>query len=156
MPESPLVSFYSGAAPDDRGRYLEDILGWSDFDLESHHDFIQWLFPLRTRSGANPSAPILDRETIERFRSDEQLRSNLERAFERMMRFYGFEPPGSLHWVTPHNHNYLRLTRMISSLRLLGHERHARTLYQHLLDVYERHADVIGPITFRYWSEAAN
>jgi hypothetical protein len=40
-----LLAFYRGLAPDNRGRYLREILLWDDVDLEYVHDYIQWLFP---------------------------------------------------------------------------------------------------------------
>jgi len=55
-----LVAFSEGSAPDDRGRFIGDVLRFDDEKLEDVHDFIQWLFPLPERSGANPLAPILD------------------------------------------------------------------------------------------------
>jgi len=71
-----LVRFYARLAPDDRGRFLEEIQGWSDLQLERTHDYIQWLFPLTKRSAFNPSAPILDAKAISEFRSRPKLRAN--------------------------------------------------------------------------------
>src|SRR4051812_18614981 len=114
---SELVKFYSGAAPDDRGRFLSEIQGWPDHRLEQVHDFIQWLFPLREPSGANPDAPALDDADIREFRSSPELQSNLRASYLRMLSFYSAP---AKHWLTPGNHNHLRITRMIKSMRLLG------------------------------------
>jgi len=62
-----IVAFYEGSGRDDRGRSLDDLLGFGDAALECTHDFIQWLFPLRERSGANPAAPRLDDATVAAF-----------------------------------------------------------------------------------------
>jgi hypothetical protein len=56
----PILGFYSGVEPDHRGRYLHEIQKWPDDQLESVHDYIQWLFPLPERSGFNVSAPVLN------------------------------------------------------------------------------------------------
>jgi hypothetical protein len=56
-----IIAFYSGEAPDDRGRFLREIQQWPDQRLESVHDFIQWMFPLTEPSPVNPDAPVLDR-----------------------------------------------------------------------------------------------
>ena len=56
--ESRLMAFYRGGR-DDRGRRLEDVLGWDHHQLELVHDYIQWMFPLTERSMAQPSAPVL-------------------------------------------------------------------------------------------------
>jgi hypothetical protein len=85
-----IVAFYEGNAPDDCGRLHRDILQFDDDRLEDVHDFIQWIFPLLERSGASPSAPVLDRAAIEAFRSRPELRAALRRSFDRMLAFYGF------------------------------------------------------------------
>ena len=66
MASDPIVSFYSGGL-DDRGRRLDEILGWSDERLESVHDYIQWVFPTTTASGVNPHAPLVTSATVVEF-----------------------------------------------------------------------------------------
>lgn len=162
-----IVAFYSGAAPDDRDRYLSELQTWSDDALESYHDFIQWMFPLRERSGVNPSAPTLDDATIKEFRSRPELREQLRVSFRRMLRFYGFEmKPQSLkvvkradfqensdNWLSPWNHNYLRITRILKSLSLLGLEEEAGAFFAALYEVYHSQGanPTISKETFRYW-----
>jgi hypothetical protein len=161
-----ILQFYQVKAPDDRGRYLEDVLRFSDEQLEYTHDFIQWLFPLREPSGANPDAPCLDDAAIAQFRERPDLRDAMRRALDRMLSFYGLareddaivtSPEFSRHaqWLTPENHNHLRLTRMLKSLRLLGNEPEARALYQCLSRLYEeqRRSGYAGITarTFRFW-----
>src|SRR6476661_4163152 len=90
-----LLGFYSGTGSDDRGRRLEDIWRFSHEELEDVHDYIQWLFPLAERSAFNPGAPVLDEATIQRFRTDETLRRNVERSLGVMLDFYGFARRGS-------------------------------------------------------------
>ena len=75
-PSHPLVAFYRDGAQDDRGRTLNEILAWPDDRLEAVHDFIQWLFPLPERSGANPGAPTLDAATIEAFHATPAMRAS--------------------------------------------------------------------------------
>ena len=48
-----ILSFYRRADTDDRGRMLDEIRSFDLGHLESVHDYIQWLFPLAERSGAN-------------------------------------------------------------------------------------------------------
>ena len=86
---SRLLDFYRGQATDSEGRWLRDIWTWDDDELESVHDFIQWLFPLPEPSRFNPDAPLLTEADITAFRGDEQLRANLRRSFERVLTFLG-------------------------------------------------------------------
>jgi hypothetical protein len=83
-----LVDFYE-SRPDHQGRYFKEILAWSDDNLESVHDYMQWLFPLLERSGFNLFAPLLDAQTIQEFRSRQELQGNLRDSFIRMLKFYG-------------------------------------------------------------------
>jgi hypothetical protein len=73
-----ILGFYTGTRPDDRGRFLREILRWPDYKLEQTHDYIQWLFPLAERSALNPEAPILDAKTIREFRSRLELLRNVQ------------------------------------------------------------------------------
>lgn len=86
---SPLVRFYRHQGPDHLGRMLAEIWHWSHDALEVHHDYIQWLFPLRTPSSANRHAPLLTDDDIGHWLDDPMLRMNLRRSFEVMLQFYG-------------------------------------------------------------------
>jgi hypothetical protein len=87
-----IVRFYDVdvQARDSRGRTQEEILAWSDTQLESCHNYIQMLFPVPEGSAFNWEAPIIDRETMDTFRSRKDLRDRLRQSFERMLGFYGF------------------------------------------------------------------
>ena len=168
---SPLVAFYRDGAPDDEGRTLAEILAWDDDRLEAVHSFIQWLFPLPEPSGANPSAPILGTTTIITFRSSVAMQQRLRQAFDRMLRFYGFAltqgPTGividrspnfadrSRNWLSPGNHNHLRLTRILRSTFLLGLEGESKALFHTLNALYREYPDRIPARTHAYWSSAA-
>lgn len=168
---NPLIGFYRDGAADDRGRTLAQILGWDDDELEAVHDYIQWLFPLPERSGANPGAPILDAGTIETFRATAAMRQRLRQALERMLRFYGMEmvsgeggvgveradnfPARARNWLLPGNHNHLRLTRMLRSLRLLGLEAESKALFRALDPICRDYPGSVSSGTYAFWSDAS-
>ena len=68
-----------------------------------------------------------------------------------MQRFYN----GSWHWLTPGNHNHLRITRIIKCLRLLGLEAEAQAFYEYLAGIYETQPHNITSEAFRFWSDAS-
>ncbi|MCB1126791.1 MAG: hypothetical protein KDM81_09865 [Verrucomicrobiae bacterium] len=123
-------------APDQAGRWFEDILRWDNPRLEVTHDFIQWLFPLPTRSAFAGNAPLLAEADLQQFRASPLLQRNVLRALNRLLKFYGIALRGSGEdvdcleaadfearrrlWLTPENHHYARLTRILRSLVLLG------------------------------------
>ena len=170
MGESPLVGFYRGDGRDHRGRLLSDIHAFDPHELESHHDYIQWLFPLPEPSGANAEAPLLSSEDIAAFASDESLRTALLQSFRMMMRFYGLDlwegrpdikvARGARFaerrqvWLTRGNHNFLRISRILRSLTLLGLGGHATALLKSLEGLYVEEASTIGDTTMGYWRRA--
>lgn len=168
---SELVAFYLAEGRDHRGRTLSDIHHFDFDELEIHHDYIQWLFPLPEPSGANPSAPLLSAADITAFTSDESLRKALVRSFELMLQFYGldlvtrgadvevvrgarFDERGRL-WLTRGNHNFLRISRILRSLSLLGCDTYALAFLKCLEDIYAEEAPTIGHTTMEYWRRAA-
>jgi hypothetical protein len=167
---SRIVRFYVGDGPDHRGRDLLQLQNQTDDGLERNHDYIQWLFPLPEKSGANPEAPTLTQADIRAFTDSEELRGNLLKSLTVMLRFYGLEQidapegvqirraesfePRSRTWLTPFNHNFLRITRILRCLSLLGCDRHAAALFDCLQGIYRDHPTIIGQETFRYWKTA--
>ena len=156
---SRITDFHAGLAPDDRGRTRRDILAWDDARLEAVHDYIQWLFPLPERSGFNPDAPLLTPADIAAFAASPALRANLAEAHDRMLRFYGLAstPPDEARlrqWVTPGNHNMLRITRILRCLALLGLPDRAASMLERLRGVHHTHSPVIGARTWQFWTDA--
>jgi hypothetical protein len=168
--DQKIVEFYTGAVPDHRGRHLSEILKWSNDDLERVHDYIQWLFPLPERSGFNVNAPLLDAQTIQEFRSHPNIQRNMRASFVRMLGFFGLElvdlcPPTvrraasfterSDDWLTASNHNHLRITRILKSLRILGLEAEAAAFFDCLADIYDEELAKdfpgISDETLRFW-----
>ncbi len=166
---SRLIDFYRGQAPDTEGRRLEAIWTWDEDRLEAVHDFIQWLFPLTEASQFNPDAPLLTAEDIAAFQADPRLRENLRKSFERMLAFFGLalaeggnvvEGPNFAArvpdvWAVP-NHNWLRITRILHSLTLLGLAPLANAFFDRLEAMYSSRRFPISDETFRYWSEAVD
>lgn len=164
----PLIEFYLNRLPNNDGDMFEDVLAFSDMQLERGHHFIQWLFPLKEPSRHNLKAPLLDEQTIQAFGKIDELRDRLLASTDRMLRFLAMELKtvegkgvvverlGGLPWVSPRDHNYLRLTRMMTSLRLLGLEGTAQAIYRCLVEIYVENSDKIGEETFDYWTKAVS
>lgn len=155
MPANPrLIGFLSGTAQDGAGRLLPDLLAWPDQRLEQVHDFIQWMFPLPEPSPVNPDAPVLDAGTIAEIRARAEIQANLGKSLERMRRFYG----DSRHWITPGNHNHLRITRILRCAVLLGLDAEAREFFEWLSVIYEQERSqphpAISARSFEFWQHA--
>lgn len=161
-------AFLAGTGRDHRGRTLDTILAWADDDLEAHHDFIQWLFPLTEPSGVNPHAPVPGADDFAQLARDEAVRDGARRAFLRMLAFYGLRPDDgrversanwaerSAHWARRPGHNDLRLTRILKAMRLLGAADAAASLLAALEAEVPplRGGRAAMGTTLRYWREA--
>ena len=170
MKSSKLIEFYIGQGPDASGRMIDDILSWGYDQLEDVHDYIQWLFPLKEESAFNFYAPVVTITDIDIFRSNSKVREKLLLSFTKLLDFYGFElfvenevpiiiksnrfGQKSKNWLTRHNHNFLRITRILKSLVLLGCSNHAVAFLVALEDVYKSNSIVIGETSVGYWRSA--
>ena len=162
-----IIPFYSGLAPDHRGRHLEDYWGFNFNQLEREHDYIQWMFPTWQRSQFHDAAPVIDEETWQAFNESLWLRERLSKSLDLMLTFYGLIWDGqkviesdsfvtcSSNWITRCNHNHLRLTRILSSLYTLGLANKSQALAQYLGAAAKRFPSVISRERAGFWNDAA-
>ena len=150
--------------------YKRQLQSQSLRELEEVHDYIQWLFPLDKPSSANQYAPILTSTDIHVFAQGADLRERLVQSLRTMLNFYGLTLEGTLEsptvllgptfpsraaeWLRPYNHNFLRLTRILRSLWLLGCRDHARALLGCLESIYIDNVHIIGEKTIHFWRRA--
>ena len=159
---SQLSDFYTLKGTDDKGRTFAGMCSYDWHELEGVHDYIQWLFPLRLASNFNPDAPLLTDQDIELINKD-----LVHYAFRLMCNFYGctYEnnevkiEPGiwwerSEAWITPGNHNFLRITRILKSLSLLGMTEERDDFFIFLKGLYQQHRETITKETMHFWREA--
>jgi len=145
---SRVVRFLSGEGADGAGRTLAEVLTLDDAQLERRHDFIQWLFPLTEPSGAVPGSPVLTPEDIVAIRADPRAQAALAAGARRMGEFYARTDA----WLAAHDHNHLRITRILRSLRLLAGDAAAEG-FRH--DILQRAAGApINARTLEFWVEA--
>jgi len=123
---------------------------WDFRRLERSHDYIQWLFPTDEPSRFNVRAPVLALDEFMGIRKDPAVVASIRRAFSKFCTFLGFElvildagmqnanQSRVLVQQAPHfherfddcwepgftgigfNHNWLRISRVIHCLRLVG------------------------------------
>ena len=155
-PDHPIVKFYKDEGWKDDADcpyWFNIIFRWEHFQLEEVHDYIQWYFPTEQMSQYNSHAPVLTPEVVDAFKTNLSIRVKLLNVFDRMMKWYGLfgYAPNYSHWMNVDNHNYLRLTRIITSMDALGFEHEAKTLQMELLDLADTYTDKISAETKGYW-----
>ncbi|KAK9821675.1 hypothetical protein WJX74_007414 [Apatococcus lobatus] len=163
---SPVVSFYLGKSstpPPDR--YTIETLRECAEDwefLEDEHAYIQWMFPLEVKSGIVARAPIVTPEDTALFASDEGLQHIVLEMLDIMLYFYGLKRSKEIikvknerlfrYSLRPYNHNLLRISRILRSLRLLGRGKESIALFEVLETSL---AEVAGlKRTFTFWHKA--
>lgn len=106
-----IYGFFAGHITDHAGRTIQDYHNMPNQTLELLHDYIQWAFPTRKASQFGDHAPLLSDEAVALIKDDRKAMENYYAMFARMMSFY----VDSKHWLVEHDHNHLRITRIIES-----------------------------------------
>lgn len=137
-----IIDFLAGRGTDYKGRTIFDMLDYDDTVMEQCHDSIQWLFMLHEESNFARTYPIITPEIVEEANKDPFVKKHLIWATNRMKKFYGFDNgnfdvENFYSWLGERNHNLLRITRIIRSLRLFGLEKEAREFYERVSEAYE-------------------
>ena len=142
----PNLLFYAGRlASRPEGGLIDDIHADWDGDwerLERHHGYIQWLFPVFENAGMNWQSSPLTKEGARAIRTDERMSLRVVASYKLMLRFYGLkltdERTGTVERdgsdadgarVANFNHrahNFLRISRILTSLGELGFHRYKR------------------------------
>lgn len=142
--------FMRGDLKNTNGIHYLDILNFTLEELEKTHNYIQWIFPLPTVSQFQPSAPIISIRQIEELRKDKKILGNIMRATDRMAEFY----LNSSHWLNHNDHNFLRITRILTCLNLFGLYEMSRKFYDEITRLIFTSGFNIQDITLKYWREA--
>jgi hypothetical protein len=149
-----ITSFYTGGQ-DNKGRTLDSVLAFSDNQFEGVHDFIQWIFPLHEKSLHSVGTPVLTPEDIQFLSSDPTAIANAKRSIARFQEFLGVTDPRKYRrWAHNGDHNLLRITRAIRSLRLFGLETEAKNFYEQVKEIGKQ--QMLSPTTLQFWDKAAN
>lgn len=153
-----LVEFYRGGSGMN-GRTLQAIWDtpWQEWEtLLDGTDCINWLFPTDTKSAYTPNAPILSPTIARTFAEDNTIKRNLQKSFDCYINFLGFQykhpnmkridderesaakAENWLYFDSGPNPNWLRCSRILQFLRLVGEEERCQEFYNVLEDVYRR------------------
>lgn len=107
--------FHDANAPLADGMRRVELLSMSDDDFESKHNFIQWAFPTPESSKQVSNGPVLDLDSAVCLAEKPEVSTFLEAMTVRFLEFLSAND----HWKQRYNHNHLRISRAIQSLRLL-------------------------------------
>lgn len=167
---SPVLAFYRDG---DSPLQLDAVLRYDTERFECDHTFIQWLFPLPEPSRYNPDAPILTDADIAEFHHDGELRDRMKTVLAVVVSHYGlmvldYPPHGKYtiardpatffkhvyRWCVADSHHFLRFTRMMRCMTLVGLHVPAKALLHCLQRIEQRYPGVITEKNLTFWSDA--
>jgi hypothetical protein len=140
---------------------ITDILALEDDELERLHGYVQWIFPMKTLSKAQPGAAtqVLTDEAIREMVNDDLIMFYVDQVTGKMLGFWGIrweERTEALLFVESQerfeeklvrrNHNQLRMTRMLAFLSLVNRT----ALVQSLKELLENNVPA-SCAARRYW-----
>lgn len=140
----------SNQGVDFKGRTLQDIWSYSDDEIEKKHDFIQMIFPLNQPSNSVFHGIYLDdSRVIEDLQKNPIVNSNMLKSASWYLSFL----ERTNHWKQPNNHNHLRITRVIQSLRLLVSDKEADAFYNSVMVLLSEN-NQINALSLQYWKKS--
>ena len=165
------LAFVNGTGVDATGRTIEDYFNFDADKWEECHNHVQWAFPSHIPSRFNPDAPVVDMADFANGLSV-QGHKNINRLLDAYLASLGFtgyrfdpSSPRNAIWLTPYNHNYQRISRILNLLAWIDPElalallNEFLTAAQSVANQYVQNERGVAPFitveTVVYWSKAA-
>lgn len=166
--ENIIIPFYTGESRHpENAYYLEEIWFFNTSRIRSTHNVLQWLFPLNERSDHYLDAPVLSEDEIQIFLTEDKLRERVIKSFHFYLKHLGLKYNEDekiiersidfnekRDWITLYSQTYLRITRVLKCLVLLGFNDFALIFFNALQDIYNEESDQIGIESLNYWKNA--
>ena len=124
-----LISFWINKGKTHSGYTAEEIVEFSDREIDEIHDFIQWAFPNSYISSYNKNSPVIRNADVQFFRSSIEAKNTYEKLLQRYKK-YLFN--GNLRkW---NGHDLLRIHRIIRSIKELEGLDAAKRFHQEIIE----------------------
>ena len=108
------------------------------------------MFSTTEPSRAVPSSPYLDDEQVLKIRNSRLAKQNLSKSADWFFDFLGRNG----HWRKPYDHNHLRITRILKSLRVLNGDDEADYYKEKLWQILGADIAFIPAKTVEFWEDA--
>jgi len=153
----------------DRDIVITEFWNFSNDELESAHDYVQWLFPIE-KTGMSP-APVMTKNTAAVMTSDAEIKKNILRSLDIFLKFMGYtrvnNPKCDLvrnadfekrakNWIIDNTHNHLRMTRLLKFLKYINLDSCTESLFAEFtkLKADKKYENYIPKNAFKYWQKA--
>lgn len=147
-----LLDFLEAKGTDYQGRVIRQIWSFDDGQIETTHDFIQWLFPLPLEKPSQMSRPTITPSGENRIKASRKAMDNMCISQDWYLGFLSRNKD----WLSNYNHNHLRITRLLKSSSIFFDVPHSENLFSRILTLAGRDQEKIGAKALAYWSLALN
>lgn len=153
----------------DRNVDINNFWNYSNDELESEHNYVQWLFP-NAREGVAP-APVLSEKTVVIMREDPEIKKNVLKSFDTMLKFLGYSRDTNScalqrnsdfderaeNWIITNSHNHLRMSRLLLFLKYMGLDDCAKNLFDEFTRLRndDKYKAYIANSYDNYWQNAS-
>lgn len=153
------MDFLRGTRTDHQCRTVFNYMDLSGAEWEYNHDIVQWAFPTHVASAFNAESPVVVPGRVEHEYDLEALQERLLGLMQNYLRSINIEMnSGEFKLIgnefEPPQHNMLRITRLITSLRLFGKEDLAKKLYFFMMTLARRFPRTINTTSVVFWRQA--
>jgi len=144
MDDKLVYDFFLGLPKDSAKLLIYDILDFDENQIEYNHNFIQWIFPTKEKSQVNDKAPQISEKFEKLFLNNETVQENFCKSCKMFLNFIGFDcscnkgdnvitniKNKKKYYDLP-SHNFLRITRVLNSLRQIGNGSCSKKLFAEL------------------------
>lgn len=147
-PKNNVFLFLEGETENLFGLTFHEFLSFDNIELEDNHSWIQWVFPTPEMSDYQYSPPC----TLEdvKKKNNPTIKANMRRAYRKIRDFYSLERKDK--WLTPGNHNFLRISRILRSLRVFGLNDEADEFFDFLTRLKKENSNIISDKTYEFWT----
>lgn len=136
--------FFNGI-PNENNLTIDEIINFDNHWWDNEHNFIQWMFPLHESSMFNQSVPLIVNDHWTYYLSPHPRGDRMYQNLNRFMEFIYSD----ISFLYVRNHNWLRITRVLRSIRFFGLNNESIALY----NIWSRCID--DKTTKLYWEKAA-
>ena len=83
--------------------------------------------------------------------NNERIKANMQKSYIKIRKSYRLDRRPE--WLTPNNHNFLRISRILRSLHVFGLNKEADEFFGYLSKIYENIPKIISEKTWEIWNE---
>lgn len=177
--DEDFIYFLTNQCKNKNGLYLSDMWNFSNEQMENTHNYIQYMFPTKEKSSYVKNSPYVKNINIYLDSNGyrQTIQQNMKKSFSKYISFLGLKidsknadisnendniliiiPANNFNerfkiWGTKNNHNFKRITRVLTSMRLFGLTRYSFALLNCLMKINKKY-EFVDDKTTDYWLNA--